>query len=142
MRWAFLLALACIGCSAPNSETWSGDERFTPAQRRSIESAAEWLTAQTGAPLARIEWRAGSSGRRIVLADLPDGVLGDSGRNDIRIDVAQCADRIGVVFAHELAHVHFGPCHHDEAGLMNARVPAALICTDADHQVTAACAPE
>ena len=80
----------------------------------------------------------GSCDHSIVVADLPAGTIGDSSADGcIRIDVDQGADRVGVIFAHEMAHVRLGPRHHHEAGLMNVDVPAAMVWTDADERSSA-----
>jgi len=141
MRW--LLALLLVGCAAP-SEVWHGDERFTLEQRAQIAEANVWLADRMHVDPLAIEW-GGAGGCKIVVADLAEGTLGDSGRCDIRIDTAQGADRVGVAFAHELAHVH-GLGHHEGPGLMNKVPPVVLEWTVADevecHHVNDACAPK
>ena len=132
MRW--LVALLLVGCAAP-VDAWRGDERFTLEQRAQVEEANAWLAEQMHVEPIAIEW--GGRGRcAIVVSDMANGTLGDSGACDIRIDTAQGADRVGVVFAHELAHVH-GMKHHAHPGLMNRQVPPALVWSASD---TAECA--
>lgn len=139
---AFLAALS--GCISEASDiTWHGDARFTLEQRAEIEASARWMTEHAGAPSVDIVWGPtglGSCEHSIVVADLPAGTIGDSSADGcIRIDVSQGGDRVGVIVAHELAHVRLGPCHHHGAGLMNVNVPAAMAWTAADEGAAAGC---
>ena len=126
-RIALAAALVFLaGCSAPDA-AWRADDRFNIAQRAEIEEANQWLADTMGIEPIVIEWVSleGEGARTILISALPGNTGGDSGRSDIRIDVTKSSDRIGPMFAHELAHVR-GLLHHDGPGLMSISVPPSL----------------
>lgn len=128
MRRLACLLVSVLGCSSPSSSAWRGDARFTASQRADIEAANVWEAERMGVDPIVIEWTHLSGGceRAILSADLPEHTVGTSSPDGcIMVDVSQGADRVGVVFAHELGHVR-GMEHHEGPGLMNAVPPATL----------------
>lgn len=132
---AVLLALVAIGCAAPAGVAFRGDERFAARERADIDAANAWEAKMLGVDPVEIEWvhlGGGPCRDAIVIRDLPTGTLGEtSDEGCMSIDREQGADRLGVVFAHELGHVR-GLGHHAEPGLMNPFVPPALEWSPAD----------
>lgn len=135
MRLFLALLLLVVSACSSAAEGWRGDERFTPEQRVEIEAANVWEAERMGTTPIHIEWThiEGGCDHAILVADLPEKTIGTSSPNGcVMIDVEQGADRVGVIFAHELGHVR-GLVHHEGPGLMNPIVPPSLTWSDADQ---------
>lgn len=136
--WPLLAVVFFAGCAEePPRDYFIGDRAFTAEERVAIESGAAWIAFQTGTAPIEIRWESLPADgqapfRTISRGDLPKNTLGSTVDTHLVVDVWQAEDRLIATAAHELGHA-LGLSHHDGSGIMNPRVPAMPIWSDADR---------